>query len=119
MGIQGVLSICKGGEVTAKVVAGCNSKGIPALAAAIRATAKMPGPWELSVLCRKHKVGCDHCLVILTPEAVLLDATEIKNPEELENRLSGHKLYRETFSDPRFNPRWPRGTADFVEVVDL
>lgn len=129
MGIQGVLSICAGGKVAAKVVVGCNSKGIPALAAAIRAAAEMPGSMRefkssqalmgLSMLCRKHKIGCDGCLVILTPDATMLDVTEIKNSKELENRLAGYERYRETFSDPRFNPRWPQGTADFVEVVDL
>lgn len=32
----------------------------------------------------------------------------------LKERMS---LYKETFQDPKFNPRWANGTADYTEVV--
>ncbi len=30
-----------------------------------------------------------------------------------------HRRYRQTFLDPRFNPRWKQGTAEFIEVIDF
>jgi hypothetical protein len=114
MGVQGVLSICVAGKVVSKVVVGCNAVGIRGLATVLRAATNTPEPMELSRLCRIHEVGCCDCLVILTPECTLLGATILTGEPP-----TGYERYRATFDDPRFNPRWPHGTADIVEVIDL
>jgi hypothetical protein len=110
MSTQGLLSITKRGQVVAKIVAGCNGYNIPSLAAAIRANPTTKAK-ELADLCNEHEVGCYRCLVIQ------LDRIEYFVPEDME--FDGGKLWRENFSNPKFNPRWENGTAAYTEVVEL
>ena len=58
--------------------------------------------------CRYLGFGNEHNLVVQSTDTVYT---------ECEGELS--PLYREKFSDPRFNPRWECGTAAYVEVVDV
>ena len=52
--------------------------------------------------------GSQACLVVLTEDGEY---------DNCDSELSSR--YRETFSDPRFNPRWKEGTADHVRVVEV
>lgn len=47
--------------------------------------------------------GCKECLVVMDSENIIFGGDE---------RMDS--LYRETFDDPSFNPRWKIGTADIV-----
>lgn len=51
--------------------------------------------------------GCPRCLVVMDEREALGAGDELA------------PLYRQTFDDPRFNPRWQHGTAHHVEVVEI
>ena len=107
MATQGLLSVVNGGKVVAKVVAGCNGHNVPKLAAVLRAN-PVTKPQELRDAAHAADVGCEACLVVLSADGALHCCSD--DPSE---------LYRSTFDQPRFNPRWEHGTADCVEVVEL
>lgn len=113
MSTQGLLSIVQGGKVQAKVVAGCNGMKVPDLAEHLRQHPETE-PFKLLNLCRKFSVGCDRCLVIQ------LSAIDFTLPED-QDFEPGPELdrWKRTFTDPKFNPRWDHGTADYTEIVDL
>lgn len=51
--------------------------------------------------------GCEDCLIVMDEDSVA-PSDEGLTP-----------LYRSTFENPAFNPRWKQGTANYIEVVDL
>ena len=59
-----------------------------------------------------HSLGCDNCRVLIVKlqhsEGIYISSSK----ETLSN------LYRGTFDDPKFNPRWLTGTADYTEIVE-
>ena len=111
MGTQGLVSIVHGSQVRAKLICGCNGYEAPKLAAKIREAVSLVGMLDLDTLNRMAMeigFGCDACLVTMGPDAVSTYWNEDLSP-----------LYRDKFNEPRFNPRWEHGTADYVEVVEL
>jgi hypothetical protein len=107
MATQGLVSIVRDGKVQFKAIAGCNGMQSPTLAAAIRESPPETID-ELALLCCGASFGCCDCTVIQGEAGVITSAKDELGP-----------LYAEKFSDPRFNPRWYLGTADYVEVVEL
>ncbi|MFP4345636.1 MAG: hypothetical protein ACLFU8_13155 [Anaerolineales bacterium] len=109
MGTQGVVAIMQDGDVVVKAVAGCNGDRAPTLATRIiRAhDAGMPvTAATVAELAHEAGFGCSDCLVVLDE----LTTVAVEPPRS---------AYRETFDDARWNPRWERGTADWVSTVAL
>lgn len=107
MATQGVLSVVdENGKTLVKVICGCDGMEVYNLAKSLKISPTLDlidiynraGEWGL---------GCSGCLVVMNAE------TEYhKCGEKL------HPRYRETFSDPRFNPRWELGTAPYITIVE-
>lgn len=108
MATQGILSIVKNGQVVAKAIVGCDGYEMPNIAKDVKehgiATAQ-----GLLDLCHQYGLGGESLIVQSSPTEWIGDCSDDDLP----------KLYAEKFNDPGFNPRWDRGTADYVEVVDL
>lgn len=107
MGTQGLVTVMDGTEVVMKIIAGSDGYNAGKLAAAIKHV------WPLSAeaayrLARDFAFGERNCLVVLTYNEAIF-----KGDEDLE------PIYRDTFKNPKFNPRWKHGTADCVEVVNI
>lgn len=113
---NGVLSILEHGKMAMKIVCGCDGYNAPILKRTIEKLGRVPSPTEAYDLAWHDGVGCDDCLLIVTPDEVWyhrhkLDRLETADGESLA-------LYRATFNDPQFNPRWKQGLADYVEVIE-
>lgn len=106
MATQGLVSVVEGGAVRFKIVAGCNGMRAVELAARLRAE-RFANAGSVYDLAEECGFGCDDCRVVMgaSEEFYLFD-------DDLG------ELYRKTFDDPRFNPRWRHGTAAHVEVVE-
>jgi len=116
MATQGIVSIVDGDKVLLKVVAGCD--GYNAKTLARRLFEMWPiSPTAAYGLAEEVGFGCDHCRFVITEYSILglNDTHQVRNVEE--DKDEDFSLYRETFQKPRFNPRWPSGTADYIEVV--
>jgi hypothetical protein len=107
MATQGIVSLVKNGAVALKCVAGCDGYNAPKVADWLRENPDADGR-AVYRACIDVGFGCRDCLVVLTPNF---------HVAECENDLS--PLYRKTFLDPRFNPRWDCGLAAHVEVVSV
>lgn len=109
MATQGLVTVTKGGQVLMKFIAGSDGDAAVDLAAAIREWREPPSPLSNAYdIALAHGFGTKESLVVMNREDV-----EFRGDEDLDKR------YRETFDQPRFNPRWDVGTADYVEVVEL
>ena len=56
----------------------------------------------------ENRFGCRECLVVMDNKNVVF-----KGGDELD------PLYRETFNDPSFNPRWKSGITDIVIILKM
>lgn len=114
MATQGIVSILSNGEMFIKVVAGSN--GFNAKKLAEWANARHGGMTEAAVYqaARDAGFGSPEDLVVQGPDGSLTYDGEWMSEEDLG------PLYRDysKFLDPRFNPRWEAGIADYVEIVD-
>lgn len=108
MATQGVVSVLSGGRVLMKLVAGIDGDLAQEVATELEAC------WPLTVdeaydLALNIGFGFEYSLVVQTEEGI----RHCDGDGRLKDR------YYETFQDPRFNPRWRRGTADHVVVVEV
>ena len=108
MATQGIISIVADGKVVAKAIVGADGYEMPAIAEEVKqrgvATAQ-----ELLDICHEYGLGGESLIVQSSPTEWIGDCTDDELPE----------LYAEKFHDPRFNPRWKHGTADYIVVVEL
>lgn len=107
MGTQGIVSVVREDQVIYKVIAGCNGMMAPKLADAIRKHTPETLQ-EVHDLAIESAFGCYACLVSLSKEASIY-----KGDDELNQR------FFTTFLNPKYNPRWERGSADYVKIVEL
>jgi hypothetical protein len=112
---QGLVIVLKDGKVIAKIIAGCCGMNAKRLAQSIKEN--RPWPDELYTRAVQYDFGCSACLVVMCRG----EATRIKTLQHSEQIESGtfEADYWATFDDPKWNPRWKRGTAPYVEVVEL
>jgi hypothetical protein len=108
MATQGLVTVRRKGKVALKIVAGCNGMQAAMLARKLRAKKEVPTLKEAYDLAVSTKFGSGECLVVINETGELYKGDEEVGP-----------LYRETFDQPRFNPRWKQGTADHIILVDL
>lgn len=102
---NGVVSVVVNGKVAMKFVAGCDGYNAPKVAAHIRTMGRVPNLFEASSIAATYELGCKDCLVIQEP-----------NEDHFYEPLG--ERYRDTFGDPRANPRWEH-EADYTEVIEL
>jgi hypothetical protein len=104
---QGMVTILCGGKVAMKIVVGCDGYNASKVSAEVRAMGRTPTVAEALELSERIGFGCDACRVVVTEnEAACRDG-------------DAHQRYRDTFSQPLFNPRWECGLAERLEVVEL
>lgn len=109
MSTQAVVSVRQGGVMSMKFVVGCNGMEADSFVAALKALGRVPSPAEGLEMATTHNLGCDGCLVLVTPTEIICEDI---GDEALD-------LYRKTFNDPAFNPRWENGTAAYTRIVDF
>lgn len=107
MGTQAVVSLVSAGKVRLKAICGVNGQAAHKLASWLasheEATASM-----LFRQARELRFGGDDDLVVMDHETVI---------SECDDDLPA--LYRDTFADACFNPRWACGMADYHIVVSF
>jgi hypothetical protein len=106
MGTQAIVSIANNGKTVVKTIAGCNGYNARKLETAILSE-KLRTAKEVYEAAKGLNFGCHICLVVMSKDELLYAGT-----------YETDSLYRDTFDDPRFNPRWENGTADYVIVID-
>ena len=104
---NGIVSILKDGKVILKAVAGCNGYPAADVAKAVRKSPGLSVPM-LYAICRECDFGCEDCLVVQDVQTHKFAGDDELGP-----------LYKAEFSNPRFNPRWVKGTAEYTEIVEL
>jgi len=107
MATQGVLSVVRNGKVVAKLVTGSDGYQLPKLADIIRKN----GISDVATIFASAVVlgvGSMGSLFVMGENNIITNSDE-EVPD----------AYRQTFSDPRWNPRWKLGTAEYVEVVEF
>lgn len=113
MGTQAVVSVRKDGQMVFKFVVGCNGAQAPDFADGLRSLGHVPTLLEALEIAATTLYGCSECFITVTPEAVRPYSRYSDYVDE------PNSLYRRTFDDPRFNPRWEQGTAAYTEIVDF
>lgn len=106
MTTQGLVTLTKDGNVTHKIIVGCDGYNADKLVGAIKNDSEPVTIGRLVLLAMESGFGCGDCRVVLD------ENSSAGADEELDER------YRRTFKQPEFNPRWENGTADYVRVVE-
>ena len=109
MATQGIVTIVRDEKVVMKFIAGCDGMSAGKLARALKKRGTVPKLSEAYNLSRELNFGSPKSLVVMGEKRSKFDRSIGRLPV----------LYRRTFSQPRFNPRWKDGTADHVKVVEL
>lgn len=110
MSTQGIVSIVgPDGKTLIKAIAGDNGSRAGELAERIREQ-RLVTAEQVYKAAQELRFGCDDCLIVMDEQG------EEGHESALEEL---HERYRITFSTPWFNPRWARGTADYIELVDI
>lgn len=104
---NGIVSITRGGKTIIKVVSGCDGMKADKLAEEIKARGLMTAS-EIYDAALDVNFGCMGCLVVQAEGETVWRGDDDLGP-----------LYAEKFADPRFNPRWDYGTAEYVRIIEL
>lgn len=112
MATQGIVSVLVNGRVVCKAIAGCGGMEAPYLASLI-AQERLVDPGEIHDLATRVGFGCRACLVVRGEDGRWTPSHAVGSGPLTDER------YARTFGDSRFNPRWERGAADYVEIVEL
>ena len=106
MATQGIVSLVnEQGETLVKVICGCDGYNAEKLANWLKQHPTLDLP-EIHHKAIEFDFGCNDDLVVMSANDVYF-----RGEDDLPD------LYRQTFNDPKFNPRWQIGTAPYVEVV--
>ena len=106
MATQGIVSIVnEQGETLVKAICGCDGYNAEKLATWLKENPTLD-LFEIHRKALELDFGCTDDLVVMSAKE-----TYFLGDDDLPD------LYRQTFSDPRCNPRWNIGTAPYVEVV--
>jgi hypothetical protein len=98
----------KKGHTVIKIVCGCNGYNAEKLVKIIKdiQPEKIQYIYKIAL---ENRFGCRECLVVMDNENIVFKGGD----EELG------QLYRETFDNPSFNPRWNSGIADIVTILKI
>jgi hypothetical protein len=114
MGTQGIVSVVRDDRVMFKVVAGVNGFRAAELAARVRERAGELSAQMLLGEAVALGFGSPECLVVQSD-----DGTNLMVSGVVTSDLDALYCDRDKFADPRFNPRWSRGEAEYTEVVNV
>jgi len=104
---NGVISLLRGGQVEFKIVCGCRGDRAMQVAKALLARPELVTCEEIYDAVLELGLGCMDCLIVL-------DAQQY----HAESRIGELPvLYRTTFANPWFNPRWEFGASPYVVVA--
>jgi len=117
---QGLITIMFGDNVLMKIVVGCNGYKVKELAKLVKANwpVDVEGAYQLA---EQVGFGCQSCRMIITASGIFgvsEESGKLENLEESEE-FTGAKLYRDTFQQSKFNPRWAYGIADRLQIVKV
>lgn len=101
MATQGLVSVVRGGKVVLKVITGCDGYNAKQLASEIKVSPSLDLDYVYSLALRMG-FGGEASLVVMDAERVFYPYDDNEVPAR----------YRETFDNPRFNPRWASGMID-------
>jgi hypothetical protein len=107
MGTQGLVTVQKDGKVVMKLITGQDGYFAEKVANQILKEWPVTG-FKAYKIAQNIGFRCIDCLVVITEKQIITRGDEEVNP-----------LYRETFHDPEFNPRWAQGTADHTVVINV
>jgi hypothetical protein len=113
MATQGIVSLLNNGEMFFKAVAGSNGFNASKLVDWAQAHEGVMTIEDVYKAAIEVKFGALADLVVQASDgSCIYDGNEI---EDVDRLYFDHPK----FLDPRFNPRWEQGTAEYVEVVNL
>ncbi len=113
MATQGLVTIRKAGAVVMKFVAGSDGQHAEKLAQWLNTHGVPATLIEAQELALARNFGSRDTLVVVDTDLVRYQDDEYPDLPEQES------LYRKTFEDPAFNPRWSLGIADYTVIIDL
>jgi NAD(P)H-nitrite reductase large subunit len=107
MATQAVISLVKKDHTFIKIVCGCNGYNAEKLVKIIedKQLDKIRHIYNAAI---ENNIGCKECLVVMDDNDIIFKGNDDVDP-----------LYRETFDNPSFNPRWKNGTAEYVIVIKI
>lgn len=108
MATQGLVTVVHQDRVVLKIIAGCGGMNASKVSRAIRRLGRIPTLSEAYEMATNARFGESQCLVVIGEEC---------SKHNTGGRLS--RRYRNTFAQPRFNPRWKYGTAGHICIVRM
>ncbi len=108
MATQGLISIVENGRVIMKVVCGCNGYNVKNVAKIIEDN-YLENIQEIYNIAFENRFGCSSCLVVMNESDIIYKG---------DDDISSYPLYRETFSNPFFNPRWKCGSIENLVIIE-
>ncbi len=110
MATQWLVTVRVDDEVEMKIVAWSNWYNAENVATRIKESWPVSAQEAYDIAIEEH-LGWISTLVVTTLEKTIY--------ENEEGDLDGHPLYKKTFADPNFNPRWEHWTSDYTEIIDI
>lgn len=104
---QGLISVLSCNQVIMKIIVGCNGYNIKKVVEQIKKEwpINLEKAYEIAI---SNKFGSEDDLVVMDDNRALFNGGG-----DLEPR------YRETFTNPEFNPRWEIGISDNLEIIEV
>lgn len=115
MGTQGLVTFRQDRQVLAKVTVAHDGAMAFRFAEAVRNVQDdtiYTDPQALAGIAAQIKFGCDKCIVVATRDGCFSPTNEMPSSDYVDRAAR-------TFDDEIFNPRWDRGTADYILVVQI
>lgn len=107
MATQAIISIAKNGHTFIKIICGCDGYNAEKLANIIKDN-RLDKIQDIYNVALENNFGCRECLAVMNNDDIIYKGDGEPSP-----------LYRKTFDDPSFNPRWEFGTADNVIILKI
>ncbi len=108
MTTQALISIMKNGKVIIKIVAGCDGYNADKIAKIIKEK-NLEEIQDIYDIALENGFGCSECLVVMNESNIL---------HKGGNDINSHPLYRKTFNNPSFNPRWDCGSVENLVIIE-
>jgi hypothetical protein len=104
---QGLISVLSCNQVIMKIIVGCNGYNIKKVVEQIKKEwpISLEKAYEIALL---NEFGSKDDLVVMDDNREVFDGDG-----DLDSR------YRETFTNPEFNPRWEIGISDNLEIIEI
>lgn len=107
MATQAIISLVKNGHTFIKIICGCNGYNAEKLVKTIK-NSRPDNIQDIYKMALENKFGCEDSLVVMDSDNIIFNGDESVGP-----------LYRKTFDNPSFNPRWDIGTAEIVIILKI